>query len=135
MKVIVDRSRWLRGEGGECSSLQRDCDGKRCCLGFACLAAGATEDQIAGFGDPGDADVMHMGPWKIGHDHVDGNYAVRYAVLINDACVGIPPLGTAPQRDLYEPIVDDADREARLIRIFASQGVELEFVDGPLGTP
>ena len=36
----IDRRTWLRGEGASQSFLLREADGKMCCLGFACLAAG-----------------------------------------------------------------------------------------------
>lgn len=47
MKVIVDRKRWLHGEGRDgFSVLYREEDGKMCCIGFACVEAGMTIDQI-----------------------------------------------------------------------------------------
>jgi hypothetical protein len=52
LEFTVDRTRWLRGEGSERSSLFRPEDGKMCCLGFACLAAGHTEEDIADVSSP-----------------------------------------------------------------------------------
>lgn len=46
MILIIDRNRWLRGEGANPSFLQRNRDGKRCCLGSFALAKGFTEDEI-----------------------------------------------------------------------------------------
>ena len=34
MKLIIDRAKWLRGEGADKSYLVRDSDQKMCCLGF-----------------------------------------------------------------------------------------------------
>lgn len=36
-KLIIDRSRWLRGEGCDASYLLRPADNKMCCLGFDML--------------------------------------------------------------------------------------------------
>lgn len=52
LKFTVDRKRWLRGEGEPRSRLLRSSDGKMCCLGFACLAAGHTEDEIRDVATP-----------------------------------------------------------------------------------
>lgn len=38
-RFVVDRRTWLRGEGVDQSYLLR-IDGKKCCIGFACEAAG-----------------------------------------------------------------------------------------------
>lgn len=51
MKVIIDRTRWLRGEPHK-SKLLRESDGKMCCLGFHALACGYTEEQIASKSTP-----------------------------------------------------------------------------------
>ena len=45
-KLIIDRSKWLRGEGPSRSYLLRAEDGKMCCLGFECLLRGQKEDDI-----------------------------------------------------------------------------------------
>lgn len=46
LKVIIDRTKWLRGEGNDKSRLLRPSDGKMCCIGFACLAAGIPKSAI-----------------------------------------------------------------------------------------
>jgi hypothetical protein len=48
LEVVVDRTRWARGVPG--SLLLSSITGKCCILGFACLSAGATEEQIEGIG-------------------------------------------------------------------------------------
>jgi hypothetical protein len=52
MELVIDRSKWLRGEGGTQSYLMRRYDGKMCCLGFYCLACGLTERQIIDIQSP-----------------------------------------------------------------------------------
>lgn len=49
LKVVVKKSEWYCGMGSEHSRLLRH-DGCKCCIGFACLAAGLTEEQIRGYG-------------------------------------------------------------------------------------
>lgn len=52
LKVVVDRKTWLHGEGDDQSFLRRTSDGKKCCLGFACLAVGLDEYVINDVQDP-----------------------------------------------------------------------------------
>lgn len=52
MKVVIDRKRWLRGEGSSTSKLLRSSDGKMCCLGFVCIQAGASETDIMDISSP-----------------------------------------------------------------------------------
>ena len=48
LNVVIDRKTWGRGK---ITLLRNRADGLQCCLGFACLAAGATEDEITGWGE------------------------------------------------------------------------------------
>lgn len=43
--VTIYRDRWYRGQGSGASKLLRY-DGRMCCVGFMCLAGGATEEDI-----------------------------------------------------------------------------------------
>jgi hypothetical protein len=45
-RLIIDRSKWLRMEGADNTSLYRPEDGKMCCLGMLALRCGAKEDDI-----------------------------------------------------------------------------------------
>ena len=45
LEVTVDREKWYRGHGGYESRLLRE-DGLMCCMGFACLAAGVSLNDI-----------------------------------------------------------------------------------------
>jgi hypothetical protein len=46
LEVVIDRERWLRGEGPGLSYLLRERDAHMCCIGFACIAAGMTPGVI-----------------------------------------------------------------------------------------
>jgi hypothetical protein len=47
MKLIIDRNKWLRGEGDEDSYLLRSSDGKMCCLGFLAKECGHADCEIS----------------------------------------------------------------------------------------
>ena len=121
LKVVVERSKWLRGEGWEKSKLLRSTDGKMCCLGFACLAMGATEEQINNMNSP--TMVCNMGGGlelpmltMVDTDHLGRRLIhkdpVSEAMMIND-----------------ERILSESAREARLTQLLAKVGIDLEFVD------
>lgn len=103
--LVIDRNKWGRGTQG--GMLLRP-DGLMCCLGFACRAAGATAAHIrlAGYDPRKDAGFRT--------NEIVGNI-VSDAVDINDA------------------VMEDGIREARLIKLFATEGITLSFVDGDEG--
>lgn len=151
MKTItIDRSRWLHGEGGHASKLQRAKDGKRCCIGFVCLAYGAAEADITDKGNPRylPNPITKFGEWDFAVLEAPDTDALYAAFSINDARIGdIPategsPWGKMSQavRDLCAkygdgPIRDDADREARLVKLFADHGLNLVFEGEYVPTP
>lgn len=45
-ELVIDRSKWLRGEGSNASRLLRESDGKMCCLGMYGLACGLTPEDL-----------------------------------------------------------------------------------------
>lgn len=118
MKLVIERDRWLRGEGSSDSYLLRDSDGKMCCLGFYALACGLMKIQIANVTDPAGAR--------------------RPTKAFEDALVHIPlnpeemPLGNSQAaKDLMSANdsieLEDNEREQRLERLFAKIGVQVEF--------
>lgn len=116
-KVIVERSKWLRGEGEENSKLLRTEDGKMCCLGFVCLAFGKTEDDIADseapsclIGKDRHSQIGDGTPLIAEDRHEPG--AIVSAMQINDS-----------------RYMDELDRELELKRLLRVVGVDLEFVD------
>ena len=56
-KLVIDRQRWLRGEGVDESYLLRKHDCKMCCLGFYCLLLDLTPEEIVGKTTPAQLDV------------------------------------------------------------------------------
>lgn len=121
MKLVIDRTRWLRGEGGEASSLLRS-DSKMCCLGFLAKACDGNEDYFRGNGHPAEVPDIE---WPDGiitrrevvdedftHTVADDSGLTNELILIND-----------------DTGISDNDREQSLIDKFALIGVEVEFVN------
>jgi hypothetical protein len=51
LDVVVKRSEWLRGNG---NGLLINRSGQKCCLGFACIAAGENPGNMLNHGTPND---------------------------------------------------------------------------------
>jgi hypothetical protein len=114
MKLVIDRSKWLRAEGADESRLLRPNDGKMCCLGFFGLACGLEEDDLADMSVPGDVSSLAKSRWP--------DWLTACSIVS----------GRAPQDDLMEENDTDAN-ERTIAEIFAEHGVEVEFVDGTEG--
>ncbi len=118
MKLEIDRSKWLRGEGGTRSVLYRESDGKMCCLGFYALALGASQKDICQVSEPQESTACV--PWP------------------EWALIDLPLSGPAnsPETTALMTMNDhmqllDGDRERAIAAIFARHGVEVTFV-GPI---
>lgn len=129
-KLIIDRSKWLRGEGETASKLLRERDGKMCCLGFYLLSCGLEPDMIQGRGTPGAVykyrelyPEEHQGEpvpaWTYEYHNDEDEYyntfIVRDLIRANDEWVD----------DL---IGGEKGREERITALFATQGIEVEFI-------
>lgn len=112
-KLVIDRSRWLRGEGHGESYLVRSCDGKMCCLGFYALACGDDPEVLRNERSPAEVwDKTRIPGWLI--DGAGNNTEIADALMkINDS-------ETMPA----------VEREGKIWEIFANHGVSVEFVDG-----
>jgi hypothetical protein len=131
LKVVVDRTKWLRGQGGVVSyllapppsqvAIPPHLEGKMCCLGFACKVLDYTDDDIRGFktlGDPHDVEPEHL-------RGAAGRLAARVGMkshLIDSALSSL--YATNDSRELK-----DAAREAELIRLGAKINIEFTFIN------
>lgn len=110
-EFIVDRSKWLnestRGYNVTPALLDRG-SGAMCFLGFACLAAGATKDQIEGVPEPVRVDGVDMPQLMCG---LNNSKLSLDAMDIND-----------------NGIFNKRTREAKLRRLFAEHGIKVKFV-------
>lgn len=104
--LTISRRRWLRGGGG--SLLE---NGKMCCLGFGCRAAGVPAKSIDGLGLPNDLDVVVPAFSKTSDSGPVNTVLSERAHVIND-----------------DETIDDAQRERLLRALFKRHGVALRFV-------
>jgi len=122
MKLIIDRAKWLRGEGSSTSRLLRPSDKKMCCLGFYALSVGMTEDNIFNIATPyiikktkhgcSVYDAWGEGAWLFDPDEPrEQSKDCGSLMHLND--------------DGAQP---DYAREVDIIRVFAKHGVEVEFI-------
>lgn len=117
--LVINRKKWLHGEGGGRSYLLREKDGKMCCLGFRALQCGATKKQIMGIKTP---------------DELFRERGVRLKGLVRSkkTCT---PAGThlMNTNDGLQPRegwahVENSAREAEIIKAFRKLGVSVKFI-------
>ena len=108
--LVIERARWLRGEGSGPSKLLRKEDGKMCCLGFMFLSCGFTPEQIEGHTNPYEMTRYSEVPsWLLMDSGSDSTLAVKL-MTIND--------------DLSLP---ETAREERIKKLFAEGGIKAVF--------
>lgn len=120
LEVVIDRTKWLRGEGGFRSSLLRESDSKMCCIGFACLAAGMSEEMIVERSTM--ASIRHHPALC---DQIPDSLAGLFAPdgpWENSTCEAL--YARNDEIDLAE-----AEREARIISGGAKAGLEFKFIN------
>jgi hypothetical protein len=128
MKLIIDRSKWLRGEGSAKSKLLRASDGKMCCLGQFGLACGFTPDDLVDIASPDDSNGLGK-TWK---DKGNASFLFRNdggnSLYVNrtDVCCTLMEKNDDYASDYYT----EAERESRIAAIFAANGVTVTFIDG-----
>jgi hypothetical protein len=119
MKLIIDRNKWLRGEGSKNSYLLRSADQKMCCLGFYSLQCGLKPSDIANKRTPINAPTDESA-WLF----LSSKYATHFASPkdYSQDCSNL-------MRDNDSEFLDEKEREACIIRFFAKNGVEVEVIN------
>jgi len=119
LKVIVDRLKWIRGEGVKASFLLRPGDYKMCCMGFACEAAGISRENLLNkkvVTDVIDArcEISHPLHGFCSHLMVDAfdNTVAGIIYMIND-----------------NEALTDSKRESRLIELGRMVDIDFEFIN------
>lgn len=137
MDLVIQRSKWLRGDDGKSdSSLLRSSDGKMCCLGFLSLACGLTKSQIKDKPAPSELfasldEVPEEMRWLLkndnhGRDSDEGNTLMS----VNDTYNGRANNWIAGQSLAGRIKVEgDADRERIITETMAKHGIQVTFVD------
>lgn len=119
--ITIERSKWLRGEGGNASSLLRAEDGKMCCLGFAALKCGLKPEWIEGKATPGAAVIHHS------DDEIDGFKRLFFLDLKEHRA----QLGTTISLMSVNDgmVLSEAEREEEITRLGKHVGFIFTFVD------
>lgn len=116
LKLIIERSKWLRGGNGEDSLLRSPESGKMCCLGFLALQCGYSTKDINGIATPesiGKKSKFIPGLVEYNHYNTLGNTNLCNKLMyINDA---------------YR--ITESQREKRLTTWFKYLEVDVSFVD------
>ena len=113
-KFVIDRSKWLRGEGPKgFSVLLRRSDRKMCCLGFYGEHLGVSRRKLIDIGNPPVIKRFgELAPALVStHDKSCNSSVCDQIIRVNDS-----------------QEISDKMREYRLKRLFKSIGVNVEFV-------
>lgn len=112
-QLVIDRSRWLRGEGASASRLLRPCDGKMCCLGFYLESCGLTPEVM----------LDEETPFNV-REKIEGSGAEW---LLN----GISHSGSGMALMIANDNMGktDVSREGYIKQMFEEHGVDVTFVD------
>ena len=119
---VIERARWLRGEGRTASWLLRASDGRMCCLGFYGAACGLSRVELLGVRDfcgPSAAPVRqrpHMA-WLLDASVYPGS-TVAQERMAQERLVNAND----------DPSLPEATREAQITALFAEQGIAVTFV-------
>lgn len=124
LDVVVDREKWHRGKGGYTSALYVPRTGKMCCLGFAALKLDLKIEDISDITTPS----------RLKCDIPTGFLPLVRALEVNydgsefedsDICSQLTNVNDDEQ------ILNDSDREAKLIELGKQAGINFSFV-GPV---
>jgi hypothetical protein len=114
MKLVIDRVKWLRGEGTMASRLLRSQDKKMCCIGFLCRAYGVLDGALEDVRSSQDLLTFDLPAWLKDNDFI----------------------GAGKYSDLFEAYSANDDkgwnesmREERIITLFIKHDVEVEFIN------
>ena len=119
LTMVVERAKWLRGEGSHTSYLLRHSDGKMCCLGFVCVTAGMTPEQISGLTAP--ASLVSVGrPIPAA---VERLLDYNGTAVVVDSVITVSMMTTNDAEDVL-----GADREAQLQASGLEVGIQFTFV-------
>lgn len=111
MKLIIDREKWLRGEESDNSFLLRKEDKKMCCLGFYALACGLDQIDICQKREP--VNVCSLLSGKADWLLENGSNGLMNSTYASELMC-----------------INDVDgNEEKITKIFADNGVEVEFIN------
>lgn len=124
--LVIDRKKW--GTGREGGSLLNTNNEKLCCLGFFCLAAGASRAQIRDTPMP----VDYYSPFPVCQTE---SFLKEIAPLVkkrskteyqNNRICGLLSVVNDSESKRYK---NPAKREARIKELFAKVGTKVKFIN------
>lgn len=118
--LTIDRTKWLRGEGGKSSALLRESDGRMCCLGFSCISYGVSENNILGVKTTRRA--MHDFPEIM-------EKLPEWMKYMPDPTEDVPTIILLLMEVNDDISISDEKREKKLTEIFSRVGVKIQFIN------
>lgn len=143
-KLVIDRTKWFRGDSRLSKLIVPEADNKMCCLGFYAKECGYTDDEILGFAEPGqliraknslenwqyepienyackfDKRLLDVRWWD--KENADGTPARQYFLASSDLCHSLMHYNDS----IHMP---DKQREEKLTELFKQIDVEVEFIN------
>lgn len=128
-ELVIDRTRWYRGQSDIKSRLLRSSDMKMCCLGFYSLACGLKEENIKNVAFPSSIRLRSMYP--------DSHKPVPIPIEMRWLEVGPGGVLDSDHRELETIIgqindysyLNEATREQKLTELFAANNVKVTFIN------
>ena len=125
LDVVIDRNEWGYGRGHGMGSLW-DIDNTKCCLGFACIAAGLTGKVIFQGGTPDEL-----------YNFLDEEQREKLAGLIDIQYVEDEDMYLHSDSDICEKLMSENDdegipkdkREENIIKLGKKAGINFSFVN------
>lgn len=111
LKLIIKRSKWLRGEDNWKSYLLRKDDKKMCCLGFLALKSGHTNKEVLNIQIPSEIQKDNKFP----HNIIKNGRCTKTCFSL----MGVNDDGN----------IDEAKREYKLTKLFKRINIRAQFVD------
>ena len=121
MDMVIERSKWLRGDENTPSMLLSPKSGRMCCLGFYALVCGYKREDIKGRTTPSDLGNPSMFPSTIVIERQDKD--VLLSSHKNSAkCDKLMEVNDAPE-------LPERQREQQLTTLFKEINVNVMFID------
>lgn len=120
-KLVIERDKWFRGHGSECSMLLDSETQKMCCLGFLALQSGYESKDISDIKAPVDMNLQEV-PDNIMSKLLE-KAGSEYKLPIKHTAVCYKLMRINDYTEISE-----TEREEQLTKIFKSIDIEVQFV-------
>lgn len=132
LEVTIERSSWLRGQSESAlllikPSAEGESKAVMCCLGFACLAAGMTPEQIEGRTSPGSlygigTAIPDAIKQALTRPRVPTESGWLPGIVNNDVCNELMRINDSQN-------ITEEGREGKIIDLGLSAGIQFTIVD------